>query len=271
MTKIETAIEPELLRANEPRFRGEGFYPRYGKRIFDCASAAVGFIVLSPVFIAVSAAVAIASLASAEPGPVFFSQRRVGKNGRPFSLIKFRTMAPAPSPGGGRGEASITVAGDARITPLGALLRRWKIDELPQLWNVWKGDLSLVGPRPELDAFVADYTAEQRCVLRVRPGITDLASIAYRDEAELLAEHENPQEWYRRVVLPHKLALSLDYIENISFSGDVALILKTLGAVFFRRSERVRHAGQVSRGGGVRRDGQGGQARAGEVVPGSAK
>src|ERR1700677_5080295 len=158
MIKTGTAIEPELWRASEFRSRAEGFYPRYAKRFFDCAGATAGLIALSPIFLGISAAVAIASLASAEPGPVFFSQRRVGKNGRPFSLIKFRTMAPAPD----RGEASVTVAGDARVTPLGALLRRWKIDELPQLWNVWKGDISLVGPRPELEGFVAEYTAEQR-------------------------------------------------------------------------------------------------------------
>ncbi|MGA8100640.1 MAG: sugar transferase [Candidatus Acidiferrales bacterium] len=264
MTKKETAIESKRWRAGEQQPRAEGFYPRYGKRIFDCASAAAGLMVLSPVLLGVSAAVASASLASAEPGPVFFFQRRVGKNGRPFSLIKFRTMAAAPD----GGEASITVAGDARITPLGALLRRWKIDELPQLWNVWKGDLSLVGPRPELEDFVADYTLEQRRVLRVRPGITDLASIAYRDEAEMLAEHANPQEWYRRVVLPHKLALNLDYIESISFSGDVALILKTLGAVFLGRGERAGHAGQVSPGGQAR---QSGPARASGILSGSAK
>ncbi len=264
MTKTATAVEPKPWRATEQEPRAKGFYPRYGKRIFDCASSAAGLIVLSPVLLGLSAAVAVASLASAEPGPVFFSQRRVGKGGRPFSLIKFRTMSPAP----GGGEASITVAGDSRITPVGAFLRRWKIDELPQLWNVWKGDLSLVGPRPELEGFVADYTLEQRQVLRIRPGITDPASIAYRDEAEMLAEQENPQEWYRRVVLPHKLALNLDYIENISFSSDVALILKTLSAVFLRRGERPGHAGQVLRGQRIR---QSGQAREGGIVPGSAK
>ena len=266
MAKKRTAVETKLWRASKPEPRPQGFYPRYGKRIFDCASAAAGLIVLSPVFLGVAAAVAIASLRRAEPGPVFFPQRRAGKNGRPFSLIKFRTMAPAPTPDGGG--PAITVAGDARITPLGALLRRWKIDELPQLWNVCKGDISLVGPRPELEAFVTDYTAEQRRVLRVRPGITDLASIAYRDEAELLAEHENPQEWYRRVVLPHKLVLGLDYIETISFSGDVALILKTLGAVFFGRGGPASHAGQVTRGGELR---QSVQARAGGVVAGGTK
>jgi lipopolysaccharide/colanic/teichoic acid biosynthesis glycosyltransferase len=223
--------------------REDGFYRRYGKRIFDVAGAAAGLIVLFPVFLAVGAAVAIASLGKAGRGPVFFSQRRVGKNRRPFALIKFRTMAPAPA----GGEASIAVTGDVRITTLGALLRRWKIDEMPQLWNVCRGQMSLVGPRPELEEFVAGYTAEQRPVLRVRPGITDLASIAYRHEAELLAEHENPQEWYRQVVLPHKLALNLRYIQDISFSGDVALILKTLGVVFSGHSQRVRRSGRTRR------------------------
>jgi lipopolysaccharide/colanic/teichoic acid biosynthesis glycosyltransferase len=265
MTKTAIAVQPKLGHAGKPAPRANRFYPRYGKRIFDCASSVAGLIALSPVLLGVSAAVALVSLASAEPGPVFFSQRRVGKDGRPFSLIKFRTMALA---GPGRGTASVTVAGDARISLLGAFLRRWKIDELPQLWNVWKGDISLVGPRPELEGFVADYTAEQRQVLRIRPGITDPASIAYRDEAEMLAEQENPQEWYRRVVLPHKLALNLDYIENISFSGDLALILKTLSAVFLRRSERASQAGPVW---GDQRVGRSEEAREDGILPGSAK
>jgi len=229
----------------ERAVRARGLYARYGKRIFDGVGAAAGLIVLSPVFVGVALAIAISSFSTRQRGAGFFSQRRIGRNGRPFSLIKFRTMAHTADGGG----PAITVAGDARITSLGAVLRRWKVDELPQLWNVLKGEMSLVGPRPELESFVREYTLEQRRVLGVRPGITDPASIAYRDEEELLAKQEDARGWYRRVVLPHKLALNLDYIEDISFSGDVALIAKTMRAVFSHHGRQVRTGRSTAPGG----------------------
>jgi len=126
----------------------------------------------------------------------------------------------------------ITSSGDCRVTPLGITLRRFKIDELPQLWNVLKGEMSIVGPRPEVPRYVARYTEEQRRVLCVRPGITDLASIQYRHEEDLLAQSDNPEELYCRVILPHKLNLNLKYIQQISLVFDASLILKTLKSLF---------------------------------------
>lgn len=143
-----------------------------------------------------------------------------------FLLVKFRSMC-----GGGDSGPLITVASDPRITSVGAILRKFKIDELPQLWNVLKGEMSLVGPRPEVERYVAEYTHQQRRVLEVRPGITDPASIAYRHEEKLLAVHPDPEGFYRTTVLPHKLSLNLEYIENISFRRDVSLILKTLRSI----------------------------------------
>jgi lipopolysaccharide/colanic/teichoic acid biosynthesis glycosyltransferase len=127
----------------------------------------------------------------------------------------------------------ITVAGDSRVTDVGRFLRRYKLDELPQLWNVLQGDMSLVGPRPELPFYVAEYTAEQRLVLSARPGITDPASLAYRDEEEILAAQQNPDAFYRVQVLPDKLARSVRYIETISLKGDLQIILETVMRSFF--------------------------------------
>lgn len=125
----------------------------------------------------------------------------------------------------------ITSAGDPRITRIGGLLRRWKLDELPQLWNVLKGEMSLVGPRPELPFYVRDYTSTQRKVLSVRPGITDAASIAFRNEEEILDKAADREQLYKQVVLPHKLALNLEYIHNLSFRRDIAIILRTLKVI----------------------------------------
>lgn len=129
----------------------------------------------------------------------------------------------------------ITARGDSRITSLGRILRVIKLDELPQLWNVLKGEMSLVGPRPEVPLYVNSYTEEQKKVLTVRPGITDLSSIAYRDEEELLARQVNPRTYYLEVVLPHKLSLNAEYIRDISLKNDLSLITKTLFQLFFNR------------------------------------
>ena len=127
---------------------------------------------------------------------------------------------------------SITSSGDARVTRLGAILRKFKLDEFPQLWNVLRGEMSLVGPRPELPQYVANYTGEQRRVFSVRPGITDIASIRYRHEEELLGQSQNPEEFYRNVVLPQKLELNLRYIKQLSLSCDAKLIYLTLRSLF---------------------------------------
>lgn len=206
-----------------PTLGPPSFYKRYGKRLVDAAASFAGLVLLSPVWFVVGVLVKCTS-----PGPILFRQERIGRDGKVFRILKFRSMVvDADKKGGG-----ITVAGDARVTRLGTLLREFKIDELPQLWNVLTGEMSLVGPRPELPQYVSNYTPEQRLVLCVRPGITDIASIRYRHEEAILAQHENPQQFYRNVVLPEKLKLNIRYIRSISLSGDITLIMQTLLSSF---------------------------------------
>lgn len=204
--------------------RGRRFYRRIGKRWIDVCLTAPALIVMSPLFILCGLLIKLIS-----PGPVFFRQNRVGLGGRRFSIFKFRTMIENAECQG----LLITAKDDRRVTRLGSLMRRLKIDELPQLWNVLKGEMSLVGPRPEVPEFVQTYTPDQRTVLSVRPGITDLASIKYLDEEKVLAAAPDPAEFYRQRVLPQKLQLNLEYIKRVSFSYDLSLILKTIGLVFF--------------------------------------
>ena len=197
------------------------FYQRTGKRILDVSCAIAGLVLLAPFFLVVAVLLKLTSSRS-----VLFRQPRVGQKGRIFLLVKFRSMC-----GSGESSPLITVASDPRITFVGAILRKFKIDELPQLWNVLKGEMSLVGPRPEVERYVAGYTRQQRRVFEVRPGITDPAAIAYRHEEKLLAAHSNPEGFYRTIVLPHKLSLNLEYVENISFRRDMLLLLKTFRSI----------------------------------------
>src|SRR4051794_9134 len=183
------------------------------RRTLDVCAATVALLLLSPLLLVLALLVRASSA-----GPALFVQQRSGRYGRPFRLLKFRTM---------RSDASgmqITVAGDPRVTRVGALLRRTKLDELPQLWNVLRGDMSLVGPRPEVPRYVDCLDAEQRQVLAVRPGITDPASLAFRDESELLSRCENPERAYREDILPHKVALSLDYLARRTVWNDVGVL-----------------------------------------------
>jgi lipopolysaccharide/colanic/teichoic acid biosynthesis glycosyltransferase len=187
------------------------------ERLFNATCATAGLVFLVPVF----AGLALVVLLDDGP-PVFFSQIRVGKNGKPFRIWKFRTMRV-----GSRGSV-ITAAGDSRVTQAGAALRRWKLDELPQLFNVLKGDMSLVGPRPEAAEHVHLETPVWQAVLQVRPGITDLASLLYRNEEELLGAVDDPNTFYRESVLPAKLLLNLAYLRSRSFWLDLRLILLTV-------------------------------------------
>ena len=192
------------------------------KRTFDFLASSLGLCLLSPLFLVVAIAIRIDS-----PGPVFFRQDRVGKDGENFLIYKFRSMVANASEIG----PLITTAGDARITRVGRFLRRTKLDELPQLLNVWRGEMSLVGPRPEVPTYVALYNERQREVLSVRPGITDPASIAYADEEEILGEASDPARVYVEEVLPRKLELNLQYIEKMSLHYDVWVIWKTIWKV----------------------------------------
>lgn len=189
------------------------------KFLFDRIAAAAGLLILLPLLLFIAIWVMVDS-----PGGAFFVQTRVGKNGRPFGLIKFRTMRPLAEQGG-----KLTVGShDPRITKVGLVLRKYKLDELPQLWNVLIADMSLVGPRPEVPEYVDRYTAEQRKVLAVRPGITDEASLAYFNENEILAKSTNPERAYLEVIMPAKIELNLAYLKRRNFLSDIGVILRTL-------------------------------------------
>jgi len=192
------------------------------KRLFDVLVAVAGLLVLSPLFALVALAIKLTSR-----GPVFFRQERVGRNFRPFRIYKFRTMVvDAPRLGG-----QITAGRDPRITSIGHLLRKTKLDELPQLLNVLSGEMSLVGPRPEVPKYVEMFRPQFAEVLSVRPGITDLASVKYRDENEILGQADDPEAAYVNQVLPDKLALATEYVRRASFWFDVRLIFATFWKV----------------------------------------
>ncbi|MGH6648934.1 sugar transferase [Aquabacterium sp.] len=193
------------------------------KRLFDLTLASLGLLLLSPALLLVALAIKLDS-----PGPVFFRQERVGRFGQPFRIHKFRTMRHDPQGAG----PQITVGADRRITRIGHALRGSKLDELPQLIDVWLGRMSLVGPRPEVPRYVAHYPAEVRAkVLSVRPGITDIASIEYRDESSVLARAKDPEHAYIHEILPHKLALAERYVDQASVWTDLRLILRTIAAI----------------------------------------
>jgi lipopolysaccharide/colanic/teichoic acid biosynthesis glycosyltransferase len=195
---------------------------RAAKRGVDLLLAGLGVVVLSPVYVVVAALVALDS-----PGPVFFRQTRLGRGFRPFRIIKFRTMVTDAERRGGK----LSVGADPRITRVGRGLRRLKLDELPQLLNVLAGDMSLVGPRPEVPEYVERFRSEYADILTVRPGMTDLASLKYRDESALLAAAADPAAEYVRVILPDKIRLAREYVRRSSLRLDLSLILRTLGAV----------------------------------------
>lgn len=197
------------------------------KRAFDLVFSVAVLLLLSPLLLAVAAWIKLDSR-----GPVFFRQLRVGRHGREFRILKFRSMhVDAPSRG-----SQITVGRDPRITRSGHLLRRYKIDEFPQFINVLLGDMSVVGPRPEVPRYVAMYPpATRELVLSVRPGITDLASIEYRDENELLGRSDDPERTYVEQVMPAKLAFCERYVREHNFADDLRIIGRTVSAAFVNR------------------------------------
>ena len=193
------------------------------KRLFDIVASGFGLLCLSPVFIIVAIWIKIDS-----SGPVFYRQTRVGRFGRDFRIFKFRSMRVGSDKG-----ILLTVGGhDPRITRSGAFVRKFKIDELPQLINVFVGDMSFVGPRPEVPYYVEMYTEEQKRVLSVRPGITDLASIKYRDENEILGRVADPEAYYVSTLMPDKLNINLEYVKKHSFFGDIKIIFMTIFEIF---------------------------------------
>lgn len=193
------------------------------KRLFDICASLPALVLLSPLFLLISLLIVLGS-----KGGVFYRQQRVGRNGKPFFLFKFRSMRPQSDTG-----SLITIGGrDSRITREGYFLRKYKLDELPQLLNIIRGDMSIVGPRPEVQRYVDLYTPEQKKVLSVRPGLTDWASIEYMDENELLGKSSDPEYTYIHEIMPAKLELNLRYIREAGLLTDLKIIFRTLFKIF---------------------------------------
>jgi len=199
------------------------FYERYGKRVLDLAASGAGVLALSPLFLVVAVLIKLQ-----DRGPVFFKQKRLGKDFQPFYIYKFRTMRVGAEKMG----PSVTREGDPRITPLGRFLRKTKMDELPQLFNVLKGEMSLVGPRPEVEKYARYFKKDYKEILKIRPGITDYATLYFRNEEEILKNFEDPEEGYLKYVLPQKIEFYKKYLEDMSFFTDLKLILLTLWRIF---------------------------------------
>lgn len=188
------------------------------KYIFDRITAFIGLIVLSPILIITAMLVAI----KMPGGPVIFKQKRVGRDGKLFTMYKFRTMTV------NHNGSSVSIAGENRITPFGATLRKYKLDELPEMWNVLIGNMSFVGPRPDVPGYADQLRGEERLVLKLRPGITGPASLKYRNEEELLTQVDNPQKYNDKIIYPDKVRLNLFYFKNYSFITDLKIIFCTI-------------------------------------------
>jgi lipopolysaccharide/colanic/teichoic acid biosynthesis glycosyltransferase len=190
------------------------------KRCFDVVASSVGLVLLSPLLFTIGILVKASS-----PGPALFRQERIGRGRTPFTLFKFRTMVLSA------GGSQITAAGDKRITPVGRILRKYKLDELPQLMNVLIGEMSIVGPRPEVRRYVERFESDYARILRVRPGLTDYAAIEFRDEEAILASAADPERAYIETVLPEKIRLYDEYLKHMSLATDLNVVARTLIAV----------------------------------------
>lgn len=188
------------------------------KSLFDRGASFFGLILLFPVLLVVALLIRI----KMSGGPVIFKQERVGRYGRLFIMYKFRSMTVAHS------GSSVSVKGESRITPLGAKLRKYKLDELPELWNVLIGDMSFVGPRPDVPGYADNLEGDDRRMLQLKPGITGPASLKYRNEEELLAEQEDPQKYNDEVLFPDKVRINIEYLDNWSFWHDIKIIIYTV-------------------------------------------
>lgn len=188
------------------------------KFIFDRVMALVGLLILWPVLLAIAVMIKV----KMSGGPVMFTQKRVGRYGKIFTIYKFRTMVVYHS------GSSVSVAGEERITPLGLKLRRYKLDELPELWNVLVGDMSFVGPRPDVPGYADALSGQDRGILKLRPGITGPASLKYRNEEDLLSQVDDPQKYNDEVIFPDKVRINLYYLNNWSFAKDIKMIIYTV-------------------------------------------
>ena len=200
------------------------------KYVFDRVAALLGLLLIWWLLIVVAILIKV----KMPGGPALFRQTRIGRHGKPFTIYKFRTMTV------GHGGSSVSVAGESRITPLGAVLRKYKIDELPELWNVLVGDMSFVGPRPDVPGYADRLQGDDREVLELRPGITGPASLKYRNEEELLAAVDNPQEYNDTVIYPDKVRINRYYLHNYSFVSDIKMIVCTvLGKTMLYNNEII--------------------------------
>ena len=188
-------------------------------RLFDFITVSIGFLFLSPLFIVIMILIKIFS-----PGPIFYHQQRIGRNGKLFRLYKFRSMVAYAE----RLGTSVTTRKDPRITRIGRFLRKTKLDELPQLWNVLKGDMSLVGPRPDVPEIVQKYTPEMKRIFQIRPGITSVATLHLRDEEAILARVHDPDRFYEDVLVPLKVKLSMEHVDRNSFAFDLKILFQTI-------------------------------------------
>jgi len=191
------------------------------KRIFDIIVSLVGLLLISPILLIISILIKLSM-----PGPILFRQQRTGRYGKLFTIVKFRSMVVNED------SNTTSILGDNRITPLGAILRKYKLDELPELWNVLKGDMSLVGPRPDVPEFTDRLKGKEMAILQLRPGITGPATLKYSNEERLLAEVDNPQKYTDEIIWPDKVRLNLDYYYNWSLAKDIQIIFRTV----FRRN-----------------------------------
>jgi lipopolysaccharide/colanic/teichoic acid biosynthesis glycosyltransferase len=213
------------MSAENLRDRTQGFYGRYGKRVFDLILSIPSIIILSPVFLISALLIKIET-----PGPVSFNQERIGREGRPFNLYKFRTMVKNASSIG----PSVTPANDARITRAGRLLRKFKVDEMLQIFNIVKGDMSVIGPRPELRKYVDEFKDDYREILRIKPGMTDYALIAFRNEEEILSKFDNVEEGYVKEIMPEKIKLYRKYLNEMSLGTDIRIFFGTIMEILRR-------------------------------------
>lgn len=193
------------------------------KRAFDFVFSAIILLIMAPFMVFLAGLIAITS-----KGPVFIFQTRIGKNEMPFELVKFRTMKPQSEQQG-----FLTIGSrDQRVTGIGYYLRKYKLDELPQFWNVLKGEMSIVGPRPEVKKYVNFYSMEQKSIFAFKPGISDVSSLLFWNESELLAQQKDPESYYIQQILPQKLSLSLNYQKTATFFSDLGIIFKTIQNLF---------------------------------------
>jgi len=199
-------------------------------RVFDILVSSIALCVLAVPLVLVALTVKIF-----DGGPVFYRQVRIGRNGKPFWFYKFRTMKVSA------GGSLVTTTGDPRVTRLGQFLRRWKLDELPQLWNILRGDMGIVGPRPEAERLVRQYTPEQQRVLEITPGLAGMSQLVYPHEAELLRRYADPEEFYVRELMPRKIAVDLEYQRTRTFLKDLGLLGKLLWLIVFGRSRHTDH------------------------------